>query len=61
MEESPAKPEERPNGEAGRPQDASPWGVGPWRPGLSHDATVVGGKDKKKGEGGSRDLCSLPL
>ena len=28
MEESPAKPEERHNGEAGRPPDASPWGVG---------------------------------
>jgi len=24
MEESPTKPEERPDGEAGRPQDASP-------------------------------------
>ena len=60
MEESPAKPEERPNGEACRPQDASPWGVGrgvmvypmtpPWWVGKT-----------KKGGGGSRDLCALPL
>ena len=61
MEESPAEPEERSNGEAGRPPDASPWGVG-------RDAMVYPmmspwwvGKTHKKGGGGSRDLCALPL
>ena len=60
MEESPAKPEERPNGEAGRPQDASPWGVG--RGVMVYPMTPPRwvGKTKKR-EGGSRDLCALPL
>ena len=50
----------RPNGEADRPPDASPWGVSrgvmvypmtsPWWVGKT-----------KKGGGGSRDLCALPL
>ena len=47
MEEPRRSRKSAPNGEAGRPQDASPRGAGPWR---HHDVTVVGGKDKKGGE-----------
>ena len=60
MEESPAEPEERPNGEAGRPPDASPWGVG--RDVMVYPMTSPWWVGKtKKGGGGSRDLCALPL
>ena len=60
MEESPAKPEERHNGEAGRPPDASPWGVG--RDVMVYPMTSPWWVGKtKKGGSGSRDLCALPL
>jgi len=52
MEESPAKPEERPNGEAGRPQDASPSGVG--RGVMVYPMAPPGGWERqKRGEAGA--------
>ena len=61
MEESPAKPEERPYGEAGRPQDASPWGrwaVAAWSiPGRHR----CGWERQKGGEAEPRPVCPAAL
>ena len=61
MEESPAEPEERPNGEAGRPPDASPWGVG--RDVMVYPMTSPWwvGKTKKGGEREPRPVCPAAL
>ena len=54
----PAKPEERPIGEVGRPRTRARGALGR---GATYGATEVGGRDKKGGRGGLRLLCPAAL